>query len=308
MTARGSPSIEPPRAPRIWQRQEAVAAWCLALPATLLLLLFLLGPAVAVVLLSLTDWQFGAPSLSFVGLGNFEAMAASRVFWRSLANTMLYVGIVVPVSVLLGLAAALLIEAGQALRAFYRAAYFLPVTSTLIAMAIVWEFMLHPSVGLVNLLLGAIGVEPRDWLQDASTALPTLAAIGVWQALGLNMVLFIAGLQSIPRVLYEALEIDGARSAWDRFRLVTWPMLGPVTLFVVTITAIRAFQVFDTVAVLTDGGPNKATEVLLYSIYQEGFSFLRAGYGAALTVVFLAFVLLLTLVQIRWSERHVHYA
>lgn len=290
-----------------WRRQEAFAAWGLALPATVLLWLFLLGPAAAVIVLAFTDWQFGATTFSFVGLGNFTAMAQNAVFRKSLVNTLLYVGTVVPGSVLLGLAVALLVEAGESLRSFYRVAYFLPVTSTLIAMAIVWEFMLHPSVGVVNRLLESIGVTPRDWLQGSDTALATLAAIGIWQAVGLNMVLFIAGLQSIPRVLYEALAMDGARSAWDRFRLVTWPMLGPVTLFVVTITAIRSFQVFDTVAVLTEGGPNKATEVLLYSIYQEGFSFLRAGYGSAITVVFLAFVLVLTLLQMRLSERHVHY-
>ncbi len=139
-------------------------------------------------------------------------------------------------------------------------------------------------------------------------ALPTLCMIGIWQMLGLNMVLFMAGLKSIPRDLYEAADVDGADSAWERFRTVTWPMLGPATMFASVVTAIRSFQVFDTVAVLTQGGPNKATEVLLYTMYTEGFSFFRTGYASAITVVFLVVVLSLTLLQAWLAERRTHYA
>jgi len=141
-----------------------------------------------------------------------------------------------------------------------------------------------------------------------AAALLALAAIGVWQNLGLAMVLFMAGLKSIPADLYEALAMDGADGAWERFRRVTWPMLGPALVFVVAITAIRSFQVFDTVAVLTEGGPSKSTEVLLYTMVQQGFTFLRSAYGAAITVVFLAFTLLLTLLQTRLLDRRAHYA
>ena len=289
-------------------RQEALAAYALAAPAASLLLGILLLPTAATVLLSFTDWQFGAATLNWIGLGNYEKLVADRVFWRSLANTLLYVAVVVPASVFLGLGVAMLIEAGGSARAFYRAAYFLPVTATLIAMATVWEIMLHPSVGLINLAFEAVGLGKHNWLKDPALALPALAVIGIWQALGLNMVLFLAGLKSIPRDLYEAAAIDGADTWWDRFTTVTWPMLGPATLFVLVITAIRSFQVFDTVAVLTEGGPNKATEVLLYTMYQEGFGFFRAGYGASITVVFLVFVLILTLVKARVMEKRVHYA
>ena len=207
-----------------------------------------------------------------------------------------------------GLGVALLIEAGTSGRAFYRAAYFLPVTATLIAMATVWEIMLHPSIGLINLIIDALGFPKQNWLKNPDLALFTLAGIGIWQALGLNMVLLLAGLKSIPRDLYEAAVIDGADGPWTRFVTVTLPMLGPALSFVLIISAIRSFQVFDTVAVLTEGGPNKATEVLLYTMYQEGFSFFRAGYGAAITVVFLAFVLLLTLIKARLAEKRVHYS
>jgi multiple sugar transport system permease protein len=132
--------------------------------------------------------------------------------------------------------------------------------------------------------------------------------IGIWQMVGLNMVLFMAGLKSIPPDLYEAADVDGADSAWERFRTVTWPMLGPATVFVGVISAIRSFQVFDTVAILTQGGPNKATEVLLHTMYTEGFSFFRTGYASAITVVFLIIVFALTILQAWFSERRVHYS
>ena len=263
--------------------------------------------AVAVILLSLTDWTFGAPTIAWVGLANYQELWRDRVFWQSLRNTLAYVAFTVPLSVFLGLGVALLIEAGTHGRGLYRALFFLPVMSTLLAMALVFQFAFHPTVGLVNKALALLGLPTTDWLKNPDTALYALGVIGIWQAVGLNMVLFLAGLKAIPRELYEAAAIDGADSAWERFRRVTWPMLGPALVFVVTITAIRSFQVFDTVAVLTDGGPNKATSVLLYQMYQEGFSFLRSAYAAALTCVFLAFVLLLTWAQTQLLDRRAHY-
>jgi len=272
------------------------------------MLMMLIGPLAGVIALSFTDYQLGAPSFSWIGLSNYHEMFADRVFWISLKNTLTYVAIVVPGAVALGLGVALLIQSGAGLRSWYRTTYFLPVMATLIAMAIVWEFMLHPQFGLVNGLLRAAGLQGHSWLQDRGTALYSLCVIGIWQAVGFNMVLFLAGLVSIPKHLYDAAEIDGAESAWSRFRLVTWPMLGPVTLFVVAISAIRSFQVFDTVQVLTKGGPSKSSEVLIYTMYTEGFEFFRSGYGAAVTVVFLAFVLLLTLLKSALGNREVHYA
>jgi len=289
------------------QMRQSATAYALCMPAVALMVTLLIGPILAVVALSVTDYQLGAQTMAFIGLDNYAEMFADRVFRTSLINTLLYVGTVVPGSVALGLGIALLIEAGDSGKAFYRAVYFLPVMATLIAMAIVWEFMLHPQFGLANLALKAVGLTPQNWLTDGDLALWVLAVIGIWQAVGFNMVLFLAGIVSIPRFLYDAAEMDGVPSAWERFRLVTWPMLGPVMLFVVVITSIRSFQVFDTVHVLTKGGPNKATEVLLYTMYAEGFEFFRSGYAAAITVVFLGFVLALTLVKIRFLDRQVHY-
>jgi multiple sugar transport system permease protein len=286
---------------------EQRTALLLVSPAFVSFVVLLAGPTAAVFALSLTDWQLGAPSLAFIGIDNYRQLFADEVFWRSLRNTFVYCLVSVPGSVFLGLGLALLIEGVTFARGFYRAAYFLPVTSTLIAMAVVWEFLLHPSVGLVNLTLEAIGWRGTDWLKNPATALYTLAAIGIWQSAGLNMVLFMAGLKAIPRDLYEAAEIDGAGSGWERFRCVTWPMLGPATLFVTVVSGIRSFQVFDTVEVLTKGGPSKSTEVLLYTMYTEAFNFFRTGYGAAITVVFLVVVLGLTLLQVRSGERRTHY-
>ena len=272
-------------------------------PAIFLMAVFLIGPLLAVMALSFTDYQLGAPSLSFAGLANYAEMTDDDTVRISLANTLLYVAIVVPASVALGLGAALLIEAAPGLRGFYRAAYFLPVMATLIAMAIVWGFMLDPRIGAVNFLLKALGFKAQNFLNDRHLVLFTLCAIGIWQSVGFNMVLFMAGLTAIPPELYEAASVDGARDGAARFRLVTWPMLAPVTLFTVVITAIRAFQVFDTVKVLTEGGPNKASEVLLHTIYAEAFGYFRAGYASALVVVFLVFILALSAVRVFVLDR-----
>ena len=288
-------------------RAEQFAAWLLALPAMLMMWAMLLGPAVAVLLLSFTDWNFGDPEIPWHGLGNYLELWGDRVFWISLRNTLVYVGISVPATVVLGLGVALLVEGAARGRAFYRAAFFLPVASTLLGMALVWEFMLHPRVGFVNQAVALLGLARQDWLNDPDLALFALAAIGTWQNLGLAMVLFMAGLQAVPRDLYEALAMDGADGAWERFRRVTWPLLGPALVFIMAITAIRSFQVFDTVAVLTEGGPSKSTEVLLYTMVQNGFAFLRSAYGAAITVVLLVFTLLLTLAQTWLLDRRTHY-
>lgn len=295
-----------PETPRYALFALATGHW-LSAPAALLMILLLFGPLAVVAMLSLTDYQLGAETLQFVGLANYRALASDRVFWKSLSNTALYSLAVVPISVVLGLLAALTIHGLSHGGALYRAVFFLPAMATLIAMAIVWEFMLHPNFGLVNLTLQHVGLSPRNWLQDESLALWALAAIGVWQSFGFNMVLFSAGLLGIPRSLYEAAEVDGVPAGWARFRLVTAPLLAPVTLFVLVISTIKSFQVFDTVHVLTKGGPNKATEVLVYTLYAEGFEFFRSGYAAAVTVVFLAIVMVITLAKTRWLDQRTHY-
>jgi multiple sugar transport system permease protein len=282
--------------------------WLAVSPALLLLIGLLFGPVAAVMFFSLTDWQLGSVTFHFIGTANFRTLFTDPTFWKALRNTLVYAALVVPGTVLLGLVVALLIEASPGLRGFYRATHFLPVMSTMSAMAIVWGTMLHPTIGLVNRALGAMGISSVNWLRDERTALLALAVIGIWQGFGFAMVLFVSGLKAVPQQLYDAAAVDGADGVLDRLRIVTLPMLGPVTMFVVILTATRSFEVFDSVRVLTQGGPNYASEVLLHRLYTESFDFLRMGYGAALTVVYLAIVVLLTLTQARLLERRVHYS
>src|SRR5262249_50718001 len=185
------------------------------------MVIMLIAPLVSVFILALTDYQLGAPTFEFIGLRNFQALLGGSGFLTSLGNTLVYAALVVPRSVSFGLGAAPLIGSGVGLREFYRAVFFIPVMATLIAMAIVWEFMLHPTFGIVNLTLVSLGLRPQNWLQDGQLALPALAVIGVWQQFGFNMVLFLAGLVTIPKPLYEAAALDCVPNACERIRLVT---------------------------------------------------------------------------------------
>jgi multiple sugar transport system permease protein len=286
---------------------EALRGAGFAAPAVALMLALLIGPLLVLIALSVTDYRLGAIAVRMVGLAHYAALFEDEVFRRSLTNTFLYVAFVLPGAVFGGLGVALLVHGRTRTRAFYETAYFLPVTATLVAMATVWQFMLHPSLGPVSAALRALGIGEVDLLNDPSLALSTLALIGLWQVIGFNMVLFLAGLSAIPRDLYEAAALDGADGAVDRFLRVTWPMLGPTTMFVTVTSTITAFKVFDTVVVLTRGGPLGSTETLLYVLYLEGFQYFRTGYAAAMTVVLLAFLVILSIVQARVIERKVHY-
>lgn len=296
-----------PVAVRAQARREAWVGAAFAAPAGLLLLGIYLVPCIVLFALAFTDYELGAVTLRFIGLGNFAAAFGDAVFRRSIANTFLYVAIVLPGGVLLGLGAALLVHARIRMRSVWEVIYFLPVTSTLIAMATVWQFVLHPRLGPVNAVLRDLGFGEWAFLSEPALVLPTLAFLGVWQIVGFNMVLFLAGLTAIPRDLYDAAALDGCHGATDRFLRVTWPLLGPTTMFVTVTTSITAFKVFDTVAVLTRGGPAGASEVLLYVVYLEGFQYFRLGYAAALTLVFLAFILALSVLQAFALDRRVHY-
>ena len=293
----------PPRRPV----GDALAGALLTLPAAIAFVLLLLLPTLAAIVLAFTDYELGAPALSWIGLGNFVELLGDRGFQKSLRNTLVYTALVVPASILGALALALLIESLTQGKALFRAVFFLPVVSLPVAMATAWQYLLHPTIGPLNAMLREAGLAGPAWLTSSDTVLVSLAAIGIWEAIGFNLVLFLAGLTAIPRELRQAAEVDGVASAWERFRLVTWPLLGPTTLFVVTITMIRAVRTFDSVAVLTQGGPNRASEVLLYTMYTEGFTFFRLGYSAAITLVFLAIVLALMLLQTRVLDRRVHY-
>ncbi|AYM04309.1 MULTISPECIES: carbohydrate ABC transporter permease [Agrobacterium] len=276
-----------------------------AAPASLLLLAIYIVPMLVLAGFSVTDYQLGSLSTRFVGLGNFVKAFQDPVFLRALANTAIYALIVIPFGVFLALGVALLVYNRKRSRAFWEVAYFLPVTATLVAMATVWQFLLHPSLGPVNAAIKWLGLEPVAFLSNPVLLIPTMALMGVWQILGFNMVLFLAGLTAISKDLHEAARLDGAKNPVDRFLTVTWPMLGPTTMFVVVTTSISAFKVFETVAVLTKG--RFGSETLLFDLYLEGFEYSNTGYAAALTIIFLAIVLVLSIGQTLHMDRKVHY-
>jgi multiple sugar transport system permease protein len=287
-------------------RRENLAGGLLALPGTFLLLSLLIVPALVVLPVAFTDWEFGRGRIALVGWRNFLEMAEDPRFAAALRNTIAYVAMVVPATVGLAVFLALLIDGSGRLKAFYRTAHFLPVVSTMAAMAVAWDAVLHPAFGLLNQLLAVFGLPGRNWLRDEALVLPTLAAIGVWQNLGFAVIMCLAGLRSIPNALLDAAALDGATGAFDKARVVILPLLAPIVVFVTVITAKRALAVFDTVTVMTNGGPDHASEVLLHLLYVESFQHMRAGYGAAVSVVYLLLVTAVMLGQ-RAIDRRIRY-
>ena len=314
--------------------QSKIHYWFVG-PAIFLMILLLIAPVFVAAGLSMTNYSLGNRGFDWIGLENYEKLFSRRSYAKMFTASLTYVLLVVPISVALGLGAALLISSLKIGGELYKAVFFLPVMATLLAMAIVWEFALNPIVGVVNDILrsgcdkdviyafftgswyGNNALESwygsscekkfPIWLGDKKYALGTIAFIGIWQAFGFNMVLYLAGLTSVPRELYQAAHMDGADSAWERFKLVTWPMLGPTHVFVITISSIRSFQVFDTVEALTQGGPSKSTYVMVYAMFEKGVKQNLLGIGSAITIVFLIFVLILTLIQVYFVNRRVHY-
>ena len=291
--------------------REALFDIQLAGPATLAMLVLIFVPAFFVGVLSFTDYLFGAATFNWVGFDNYLTLFGDETGRRAVINTLIYVAVVMPTSIVLSLAAAVGVHSvsgwSMGTANVLRTAYFMPVVATLVAMATVWQMLLHPSLGLVNQALGMINISGLQWLSDRGLVLYTLAGIGVWETVGYNMVLFMAGLVAIPKHLYDAPKIDGANHGWERFWIVTWPMLGPTTLFVLVVTATKSFRVFETVATLTNGGPGFSSDVLVFAMYREGFVYFKAGYSGAITMVFFFFVLALTLTQLRIVEKKVHY-
>lgn len=298
-----------PSRPRVSaDTNRCILGYSLAAPAIVALLVLFVGPTLAVFVIATTDWQMGVEQFSWVGLQNFRILTVDPEFRSALINTVVYALMVVPATVILGLVTALVIESGRSLRAFYRAVHFVPFMATMAAMAIAWEAMLHPTMGLINQIITALGLDAQNWLRDERLVLPVLAVIGVWQGFGYAMVLFLAGLKSIPHDLYDAAAIDGADATFDRLRTVILPMLGPTTMFVSIVIGLRSLEVFDTVRILTQGGPGRSSEVLVHLMYVESIEYLRTGYGAAITVAFLLIVAIVTLIQTRTFDRKVHYS
>jgi len=285
------------------ERQQAKAAAQFLFPALALIGLFFFLPVLAGLLLSLTDFDIYAigsfDTARFVGLGNYRDLLHSSLFWTALKNTLYFVLVGGPLSVAISLAAAVLLNSPRLrFRAFFRTVYFAPVVTTLVAVAIVWRYLYHPRYGLLNLMLGWIGIDPIDWLGDPHWAMPAIILLSIWKTFGYNMLIFLAGLQTIPEELYEAASIDGA-GAWRRFVHITFPSLGPVFLFVAVTTMIGYFQLFAEPYVMTQGGPLRSTTSLVLLMYEEGFRWWRMGLASSLA--FMLFLLTLggTLLQLR---------
>jgi multiple sugar transport system permease protein len=272
-------------------------------PALLLIGVFFFLPVIASLLLSLTDFDlYSIADLSnarVVGLRNYSRLLGTPDFWHALRNTLYFALVGGPLTVAVSLGAALLLNAkGVRLKGFFRTVYFAPFVTTLVAVAIVWRYLYHPQYGWLNYALGAFGVRPIDWLGDPRWAMPAIILLAVWKNFGYNMILFIAGLQSIPAELYEAADLDGA-GAWRSFWSITLPQLGPTLLFVGVITMIGYFQLFAEPYVMTQGGPLRSTTSLVLYMYEEGFRWWRMGFAAAIAFALFVIILIGTVIQMR---------
>jgi multiple sugar transport system permease protein len=286
---------------------RARAGWLFVAPALALIAAFFVLPVLASLALSFTDFDVYAVArperLRVVGLANYGRLLDDPRFWLAFRNTAYFVLVGGPLSIAVSLGAAMLLDARLArFRGFFRTVLFLPVVTTLVAVAVVWRYLYHPRLGLLNHVLARLGVDPIDWLGDPAWAMPAIIILAVWKNFGFNMVVFLAGLQSIPARLYEAARLDGA-GVWQEFRSVTLPLLRPTLVFVTVITGIGYFQLFAEPYVMTQGGPSGATLSVALLMYEEGFRWWNMGYGAAVAFVLFAVILALTLLQLTWQGR-----
>lgn len=302
------PRARSERSVRGWLRREheGLAGALFLLPNIIGFLAFTALPVGFAFVMAFYDWDLllGA---EFVGLENFrELVVEDDVFRETLLNTFVFAIATVALSVVVGLAVALLVNQGLRGIVVFRSIFLLPFVTITVALSLVWKWLYLPDVGLINTALGWVGIDGPNWLTSRTWAMPALILMSVWKGFGYNMVLFLAGLQNVPEQLYDAAKVDGA-GPWRRFRDVTLPMLSPTTFFVVVISIIGSFQVFDQALVMTAGGPGKATTTLVLYIYQQGFQSFHMGYAAAIAWALFAIVFVFTLFQFRVQRRWVSY-
>ena len=288
-------------------RAEARAGWMMTAPALTAIGLFFVLPALASLLLSFTDFDIYAlanlNNLRFIGFDNYQRLVTNPLFWQAMGNTMWFVVFGVPMVVVASLAAALLVNARTLRwRAVWRVALFAPFVTTLVATAVVWNYLLHTRYGLINYALGLIGVAPVDWLGNPSTALPAILLFVAWKSFGYNMIIFLAALQAVPRDLEDAARVDGA-GAWMRFRHVTLPAIAPTVLLVAILTVAGMFQLFAEPYVMTQGGPARSTVTVLYFMFEEGFKWWNLGSGAAVAFILFLCISVVTLLQLKVARR-----
>ncbi len=283
------------------------AAWAFITPALMVIAVFFLLPVLAGLALSFTDFDIYAladlRNLRFVGFANYIELVRTPLFWTALGNTLYFVGVGVPLSIAVSLGAALLLSSRLArFKPFFRTALFAPVVTTLVAVAVIWRYLLHTRYGLLNYGLEELGFGPIDWLGDPRWAMPAIILFAVWKNFGYNMIIFLAGLQNIPEELYEAARIDGA-SSWQQFRHVTMPSLAPVILLVSVLTMAGYFQLFAEPYVMTQGGPQQSTVSVLYFMYEEGFKWWNLGFASAIAFILFLLMFAVTMMQL-YVARH----
>lgn len=281
---------------------RTAAAWIFLSPALAVIALFFAVPVLAAFVLSFTDFDIYSLGnwdyIRFVGFENYVRILETPLFWKALKNTFYFVLIGGPLSVAVSLGTALMLNSKLAkFKSLYRTVYFLPVVSSLIAVAIIWRYLYHPAHGLLNYLLSYVGIPPIDWLGDPDIAMPAIIIMAVWKNFGYNMLIFIAGLQNISDDLYEAAHLDGA-NWWQQFKEITIPMLKPTTVFIVMITIIGYFQLFAEPYVMTQGGPLNSTTSIVLLMYEQGFRWWSMGYAAAIAFVLFIIIMFFTVIQL----------
>jgi multiple sugar transport system permease protein len=288
------------------KQNNSLAAYMFLAPAMSAIFVFFFIPVVAAFLISFTDFDiYALGSLSnfrFIGLKNYLSLFDDPLFWKAMENTFYFVLAAGPLSVAASLGAAMLLNNKLVkLKGLFRLAYFMPVVTTLVAVAIVWRFIYHPKFGMLNYFLSFIHINPIDWLGDPVWAMPSIILMSIWKGFGYNMIIFIAGLQNIPEYLYEAASLEGA-TWYQQFRHITLPMLAPTTLFVCIITMIGNFQLFAEPYIMTQGGPLNHTLSIVQYMYQEGFRWWNMGYSASLAFVLFFIIFLATVFQMKLQK------
>ncbi|SRR5581483_585713 len=300
------------RVPRVqsmasMRRREALAAYLFIAPTFIFFIVFIAGPMLFSLGLSLFEWDVISEPV-FAGLGNYQTILTDPRILNSFRNTGLFVVLVLALDVViaLGLTVALQQKMPALLRSFFRTAFFVPVVTSITSVSIMFSFLLHRELGIVNYYLGQFGVDKVPWLVSSSWALVSLAIVTVWKTFGFDLLLFIAGINNIPRHLYESAALDGA-NGWQKFRWITLPLLSPTIFFVLVIGLISNLQMFDQSYIMTKGGPGDSTKTIVMLIYEDSFGALRLGYGSAIAVILFLIIFALTILQFRFSRRWVHY-
>jgi multiple sugar transport system permease protein len=276
-------------------------------PTLVIFSTFILFPVLFSFYLSFHSWNMFSAEASFIGVENYQRMFNSPEFYNVLWNTTVYTIGTVPLNMLLALLVAVILEQKVRGKRFLRAAFFTPVIVSWVAAAVIWKWVFDPNFGPLNYLLGYVGIGPINWTNEPTAAMAGLIMVGVWKTFGINMILFSAGLSGIPDHYYEAAQIDGA-GAWSKFYNITLPLLMPTTFFILVMSIIGSFQVFDVVYVMTSGGPLGSTKVLVFELYEHAFKFFDMGYASAIAYALFGLIFILTLIQVRFFKNRVHYS